>query len=207
MQNSVRNKKLYQFVKGVNRKRRAQAKQIDILCNDIIGMHRGFLQTLNKLAFAADFCEAMIGCCDLPRILAETAARINRLFGQCHTVFFLPQAENQRVYVYDNQQSPEDCGLEKYFSHELIDNIVKSNKVCMLDELLSMGLQVGPGVLKNISAAAVPICEDGMAAGFVLVYKSPSQSIRAEQLEYITAIRSTLSRAIRACVVAGHTSS
>ncbi|MFA5554029.1 MAG: hypothetical protein WDA68_05660 [Phycisphaerae bacterium] len=209
MQNNQRNKKLLSFVKGINRKRKAQAKQIDILCNDIINMHRGFLQTLNKLAFTADFCELMIGCEELPKLLAEASFRINRQIGPCNIVFFLPQAENQRIYVFECEGSEEEkpSKLEQAFSHELIDSVFKSNKICMLDELLTMGLQVAPAALKNISAATVPICEDGMAAGLVLVYKTPRDSIKREQLEYITAVRSALSRAIRTCVVSEHTGS
>lgn len=206
MQNKEQHKRLREFVKGLNRKRKAQAKQIDILCNDMLGMHRGFIQTLNKLAFAADFSESMIGWLDLPKLLAEASIRINQQIGPCNLAFFLPQCESQQVYVFECSDSEDenDCRFEQFFNAELIESIIKSNKICMLEELLLMGLQVGPAMLKNLSVATVPICQDGSATGFVLVYRPPSDSITAEELEFITAVRCPLSRAIRSCSAAGH---
>ena len=70
MHNVNREKRLRQLVSRQNQRRKLQAKQIDILCNDIIGIQKSFISTLNRFAFTADFCESIIGIDDVKKLLS-----------------------------------------------------------------------------------------------------------------------------------------
>ena len=89
--------------------------------------------------------------------------------------------------------------LENCFSAELVENICKSNEVCTLERMLEMGLEVNPGYLKKISAAAIPLGQNGCSFGFVLIYLSGENKLAAEHLKNIAMITPGLSRAIQVC--------
>ena len=48
-----RHKRLRLLVKQLNRRRKQQARKIDILCHDLIAAHRQFMRKLNDVGFAA----------------------------------------------------------------------------------------------------------------------------------------------------------
>jgi transcriptional regulator with GAF, ATPase, and Fis domain len=204
MQGKQRNKKLRLLVRRLNQQRKVQAKQIDILCNDIIGVQRSFINTLNRFAFTADFCESMIGFDDLQSLLAEVATQIKQEFGDCCLAFFLIAGDSHQRHVFEsnNVKDNESCQLEESINTELVDSIAKSNKVCTLDELLSMGLQMSPAESKELTAVTIPLSYQARTIGFMLIYRNGSSSLSDEQIKSLCAVRCGLSRAIKACAKA-----
>lgn len=204
MKAKQRNKRLRSLVKRLNQQRKVQARQIDILCNDIIGVQRGFINTLNRFAFTADFCESMIGLDDLQSLLAEVATQIRRGFGDYCLAFFLISGDSYQRHVFDGNSGEGDksCRLEEFVTAELVEDIASSNKVCSLNELLSMGLQLGPAESKQLTAVTIPLNHQAKTGGFVLIYSNGRVSLSDEQVKSLCAVRFGLSRAIKACAKA-----
>ena len=70
------------------------------------------------------------------------------------------------------------------------------NRICSLDQLLRMGLQGSPAVLKTISLVAIPLGRFGQAVGFVLVYRPAHLPLQAEELSRLAAVSVGLRQAI-----------
>ena len=50
--NETRNKRVRSLVRKLNKVRKDQTKQIDILCNDMVSAHGDFVKQLKELTFA-----------------------------------------------------------------------------------------------------------------------------------------------------------
>ena len=208
MKDSKRNCRIRLLVKRLNQQRKKQATQVDILCNDIIASHRDFLNTVKTLTFAIEFHESLIGVRDLDNLFYTCACAIRNQIPDVSLAFFLSEVENFQVYAFDGgiPQNDQEHQFEQYFTNELVRAVTKANRTCGLDELLGMGLQISPAVLKDIWAVTIPVTEDGAAAGFMLLSKTSPQSIETSQIELLSAVRRGLSRAIKACTSASQTS-
>jgi hypothetical protein len=209
MKDSKRNSRIRLLVKHLNRRRKKQAAQIDLLCNDIITAHRGFLDTVATLTFAAEFYESLIGIDGLENLFHTCACMVKKQIPDVNLAFFLGQPEGFQLYAFDcdSGEINETYRLEQHFTAEIIRSVIGANHSCDLNELLRMGLQASPAVLKNISAVTVPIAANGPVAGFILVYKSSAQSFDQRQVRLLCAVRRGLSRAVRACAAAERTDS
>ena len=70
-----RHKRLRLLIKKLNKKRKKQAKKIDILCNDFIAAQKDFIKSLKTISFIANFYESIIGITDLNSLL-HTAVKL-----------------------------------------------------------------------------------------------------------------------------------
>ncbi|MDO8302023.1 MAG: hypothetical protein Q7T18_02165, partial [Sedimentisphaerales bacterium] len=61
----VRRKRIRRIVSELNKRRRVQSRKIDILCNDIIGSQRNFLNQLKAMSAQIGLYESLIGGCGL----------------------------------------------------------------------------------------------------------------------------------------------
>jgi hypothetical protein len=190
----TRYKKLRYFVSGVNKARKIQAKQIDILCNDLIAAHRQFIKNLNSFSFAASFYETILGKTDLHEILNAAASLIIEQIPGSSVVFFLRRSclrspgsidsidEIGSFEMYPCTKLPhadaQNQPLETFVTPELVTNICTANTLCSIEQMLEMGLQISPAMLKNISAFAVPLTKAPAAVGFILIYRfiEPSEN-------------------------------
>jgi len=91
--------------------------------------------------------------------------------------------------------------LEQYLTAELVRNIGESNKLCTLDDMVSMGLQAGPGLLGQLTASAIPLAQQLGAKGFILLYRKKEAVFSSVELDYISSITPGLSKAVNACLV------
>jgi len=196
-----RHRRLRLLIKKLNRERKKQAKKIDILCNDFIAAQKDFIKRLNTLSFTASFYESIIGTTDLSNLLCAGVKLIKEEIGDANVIFFLRQADNFELHIFESaepialdKQHFEDC-----FSHELMDSICKSNKVCTLDDMFAMGLQGNLVGLNKISAVTVPLGLLGSSLGFILICRSSENKVTADELRSICAVTFGLSRAIQAC--------
>jgi hypothetical protein len=206
-----RHRRLRLLTRSLNKERRKQAKQIDLLCSDFIGAQRSFIDKLNTIRFTADFYESIIGTTDMGALLHVASKLIRDEIADVNVTFFLRQSANGGFELH-MFESEKPIGLEQYrlencFSAELVEQIHKSNKVCNLDDMFGMGLQGNPVGLNNVSAVTVPIGELGQSLGFVLIYRSSQNKLTTDELSKLSAIRAGLTRAIQACQVLSHSTS
>lgn len=201
MSNETRNKRLRLLISRFNKQRKKQAKQIDILCNDIITAQKDFIKALKIIGFAADFYGAITGVTNLNELLCTAGSYIQKHTPEANVAFFLLNADNFELHVFENEQpiDLEDKRIENFFSTELVANISKSHQICTIDDMLGMGLQCSPVWLEKISTVAVPLSAGGNATGFVLIYRSSNNPLTADELKAAAQITPGLSRSIVSC--------
>ena len=182
------------------------ADKIDILCNDFIAAQRDFIKRLDTISFTANFYEAIVGTTDLSSLLYDACKLIKEEVADARTAFFLRRDETFELHIFENDQPIilEKQRLEDCFTQGLVDNICKSNKICTLECLLKMGLQVSPAVLSKLSAVTIPLGQFGKSLGFILIYRSSENKLTSDELNDITAITRGLSRAIECCQALCH---
>jgi len=201
-----RHRRLRLLVGKLNKERKVQAKKIDILCNDFISAQRNFIKRLGAIGFAAGFYESIVGKTDLNELLNSAGKLIEtEAFGAAIT-FVLRQTEGFKLHMLKSEKpiSLQDRCLENCFTSELVDNICKSNKVCTLDDMFTMGLQGNPTILKRICAVTVPLGRAGSSIGFVLICRSAEEGLTVDELNNILAITPGLARAIKSCQALCH---
>ncbi|MBN2180529.1 MAG: hypothetical protein JW715_01350 [Sedimentisphaerales bacterium] len=201
MQDENKNKRLRLLIKKLNKERKKQAQQIDILCNDLIAAQRDFVKRLKTVSFVANFYESIIGATDLNHLLYTAAELIKEQVDSADVTFFLSQTETFEQHSLESGYAVE-YGQERfgnYFSPELIENICASNKVCTLEDMFAMGLQGNLVELSKISAVTVPLDCSCSLSGFMLVYRSSDKKMTADEINKISAITYGLSRAIASC--------
>jgi hypothetical protein len=204
-----RNKRLRLLISRFNKQRKKQAKQIDILCNDIIAAQKDFIKALKIIGFAADFYNGIIGITDLNELLCAAGSYIQKHTPDVHIAFFLlaqsgiegVQTDNFELHVFENEQpiALDNRRVENFFTTELVINISKSNQICTIDDMLGMGLQCSPAFLEKISTAAMPLSTPGSSLGFVLIYRSSHNPLTADELKAIAQITPGLGRSIASC--------
>jgi hypothetical protein len=211
MDQNQRHKRLRLLVSKLNKERKKQAQKTDMLCNDLIAAQRDFIKRLNAISFAADFYKSIIGITDLDKLLFTAKKLIKDELADAETSFFLrnanssaPSAGLENTLENDKPIASAKKCLEDYFTTEVIENICKSNKICTLDEMFTMGLQGNLVKLSKISAFAVPLSQLGLSLGFILIYRSSGKNLSTEELNKISAITCGLARAIQSCQALSH---
>ncbi len=201
MSDEIRNKRLRLLISRFNKQRKQQAKQIDILCNDIIAAQKDFIKALKIIGFAADFYGAITGITDLNELLCTSGSFIQKHLHDVHVAFFLKQSDNFELHVFENEKpiNLEDKRIENFFSTELVSSIGKSNRICGVDDMLEMGLQCSPTLLEKISMAAMPLSAGGSTIGFVLIYRSSHIPLTIDELKSMVQVTPGLGRAIDSC--------
>ena len=189
------------LLKRLNRERKIQAKKIDILCNDLVAAHRQFINKLNAISFKAAFYETIISITDINELLFRTATSIEQLFGRANAAFFLRQRNGFKLHLFESDRpiSLGDKSLENCFSDELVENICNSNRVCSLEDMLTMGLEANPTVLNRLSAFTIPLGQFGTSEGFILIYRPADRKFTQADLDKICAVTDGLSAAIKSC--------
>jgi hypothetical protein len=196
-----RRRRLRLLIKNLNKERKKQAKQIDILCNDFIAAQRDFIKRLNTITFTANFYESIIGATDLSGLLQAAVRIIREEIAGANVTFFLRRGDDFELHTFESEQpiALEKQHLENYFNSELMDNICKSNKMCTLEDMFGMGLEGNLTGLNRISAVTVPLGLAGPSLGFILIYRSSESKLNADELNNISAITCGLSQAIQSC--------
>ena len=206
MEDKQRHRRLRQLIKKLNRKRKKQAKKIDILCNDFIAAQRDFIKSLKTISFTANFYESIIGITDLNSLLYTAVKLIKEENIDANVTFFLRQSDNYELYMFESDRpiSLEKQHLENSFTPELMDNICKSNKVCILEDMFEMGLQGNLTGLNKVSGVTIPLGMHGSSLGFILVCRSSENKFTTEEISNISAVNCGLSRAIQSCQTTLH---
>ena len=195
------------MLKKLNKERKKQSRQIDILCNDLIGAQRNFIKRLGTISFIASFCESIIGTTDLNSLLCTAARIIKAETADANVIFFLRQGEQFQLHVFENPTlSPDGKAafdrqhLETCLTPELVDNVCKSNKVCTLDEMFALGLQGNPVGLARLSVVSIPLAMPGLSLGFMLLARPSENRLTCDEIERVASAGYALSKAIGGCV-------
>ncbi|MCP4256407.1 MAG: hypothetical protein GY774_02645 [Planctomycetes bacterium] len=206
MEDKQRHRRLRLLIKRLNKKRKKQAKKIDILCNDFIAAQRDFIKSLKAISFIANFYESIIGITDLNSLLYTVVKLIKEENIDANVTFFLRQSDTFELYMFESERpiSLEKQHLENSFTPELMDNICKSNKVCILNDMFEMGLQGNLIGLNKISGVTIPLGLHGSSLGFILVCRSSENKFTTEEISNISAVNCGLSRAIQSCQATLH---
>jgi len=204
-----RNKRLRQLISRLNKERKKQAKQIDILCNDFVAAQKDFIKALNTIGFAADFYGAIAGLTELNELLWAAGNLVKDQIPDANVAFFLlapsiaegVQGDNFELHIFESDQpiELEDRRIENFFTAELVGNIAKSNRICTIEDMLGMGLAGSPACLEKISTAAIPLSTPGSSTGFVLIYRSSRNQLTADELKAVAQIMPGLGRSIASC--------
>lgn len=201
VEDKQRHRRLRLLIKKLNKKRKKQAKKIDILCNDFIAAQRDFIKSLKTISFIANFYESIIGIRDLNSLLYTVAKLIKEENTEANVTFFLRQSDNFELYMFESERpiTIEKQHLENSFTPELMDNICKSNKICTLDDMFAMGLQGNLIGLNKISGMTIPLGLHGSSLGFILICRSSENKLTTEEISNISAVNCGLTRAIQSC--------
>jgi len=175
-----------------------QAQQIDILCNNIVSAHEDFSLRLSRLNFAVVFYEALLSACDRDQLLDTTVQCIRTHIDEASAAVFLLEDNGFNVYLADAglSQQVQLHSFRDWFTHRLVDHISRTNRVCSLEQLMRMGLQGPPAILKTLSAAAVPLGRFGQGLGFIFVYRHAARPLTSEELSRVAGISSGLRDAL-----------
>ena len=201
MDDKQRHRRLRLLIKKLNKKRKKQAKKIDILCNDFIAAQRDFIKSLKTISFMANFYESIIGITDLNRLLSAAVKLIKEKNADADVTFFLRQSDNFELYMFESEQPIilEKQHFENCFNSELMNNIYKSNKVCTLNDMFAMGLQGNLIGLNKISVVTLPLGLHSSSLGFILICRSSGNKLTSEEISNLSAATCGLSRAIQSC--------
>ena len=192
------NKRALKALRAMRARHQKQAQQIDILCNDIVSAHQEFSLKLNRLNFAASFYEALLSANDRDELLDIAVKCIRAHINEASVAIFLLEDNGFDVHLADVSftDTAGSHSFQDWFTPRLVDHISRTNRVCSLEQLLRMGLQGPPAILKTLSAAAVPLGRFGQGLGFIFVYRHAGQPLTAEELSRVAGISSGLRDAL-----------
>jgi hypothetical protein len=200
MSQTERQKRLRLLLKKLNKQRKQQASQIDILCNDLIGAQRSFIQRLQDLGFAAEFYQSLLGGTDLDSLLARAARVLRQELPGTGVAFFLRHGDACEFHpcrddeaLYGAQAGPEDS-----LDPELVDHLCKYNRPCTLEEIADPSWACDWETLSRFSLVTLPLTDLGRSLGFVLVYCPRPQALTVAEVRRIAPALHGLARAIRA---------
>jgi len=192
------NKRALKALRVLRLRHEKQARQIDILCNDIVSAHQEFSLKLTRLNFAVSFYESLLSANDRDELLDTAVQCIRTHVHEASAAVFLLEDNGFNVHLADVSfaDAAGSHSFEDWFTPRLVDHISRTNRVCSLDRLLRMGLQGPPAILKTLSAAAVPLGRFGHGLGFIFVYRHAGQPLTAEELSRVAGISSGLRDAL-----------
>lgn len=175
-----------------------QNRKIDILCSDMVSAHHLFAQKQARMNFAVAFYEALLGCCDQTSLLATAVRTIEANVQGAGGAVFLLEDGGFRIYGDPDRSLAEikTHHLQDWFTQPIIHQISQMNRMCSLEQLLRMGLQGPPAILKTISAAALPLGRFGQGLGFLFLYRCAENPLTAEELSRVAAVTAGLRQAI-----------
>jgi hypothetical protein len=208
MSQTDRQKRLRLLVRQLNRRRKQQASQIDILCHDLIAAQRTFIDRLQGVSFTAQFYQALLGSTDLNDLLERAGRALRDELPDAGVSFFLRQADGCEPYATPAQEtaSAEDPRPEECLPPDLVDRICKANKPCTREDMLDLRPGGGLKGLERFAPATLPLSDLGRSLGFIFLYRRAPLVLTPEELRRIGLVLRGLSQAIRAARTPLHAS-
>ena len=161
----------------------------------MVSAHSEFAEKLLIMQFMVLFQEELLGVREKGALLERAAGELCSGICGSHAAVFSASRGGYEIYLCpDGQLSREH--LKGWFGPELLEELSLSHKVCGLKEMLEMGLQAGPAVLKDLTAAAAPMGRNGDTAGFILLWREAERPFGKWELARAVAAAAGLGRAI-----------
>lgn len=191
-------KRALKVIRELRSRQAMQDRKIDILCSDMVSAHSQFAQKQARMNFAVSFYEAILSCADRRELLDAAVRCIEANVLEAGCAVFLLDGDGFRVHTSPAGVSSEieASHLQDWFPQPVVDQISQMNRACSLDQLLRMGLQGPPAMLKTISAAALPLGRFGQGLGFLFLYRHVGHPLEAEELSRVAAITAGLRQAL-----------
>ena len=185
-------------IRSLRARHRKQAQQIDILCRDMVSAHRDFSLQLTRLNFAVTFYKTLLSAGGREDLLQTAVRAIRTQIEETGAAVFVLGEAGFEVHAAEPgvAEPVETQAFQEWFTRPLVDQISRTNRVCSLEQLLRMGLQGPPAVLKTLSAAAVPLGRFGQGLGFIFVYRQAGHPLTGEELSRVAAITGGLRDAL-----------
>jgi hypothetical protein len=195
---SKNNKRALKVIRNLRSSQNRQAEQIDMLCHDMVSAHREFSTKLETLKCVVSYYERLLRCTDLETLLKAAVKGVRQVVRQADAAVFLLSESGFELHQADSGSvdSVEKQQFCHWFTRELVSTISQMNRVCSLDQLLRMGIQGPPAIIKTISLAAIPLGRLGHGTGFILVYRPADLPLQAQDLSHLAAISIGLRDAI-----------
>ena len=192
------NKRALKVIRSLHSYQQTQSGKIDMLCKDMVSAHREFSTKLATVNFVASYYESLLGCTGLDDLLDTAVQCIRRAVKEADAAVFLLSENDFDMHMADTGVADpvEKKQFQHWFTREMVQNISQMNRICSSEQLLRMGLQGSPAVLRTISLAAIPLGRFGRAIGFVLVYRPAHRPLRPEELSPLAAVSVGLRQAI-----------
>ena len=159
MKDNNRHDRIRLLVHKVNKARKQQAKQIDILCHDLIEAQRDFNRRLSVIGLSASFYKSILGITELDTLLRTAAGHIVATTDVTELVFAVRQGQQCKIHTCPESTFPtaSELRLEALFSPEVLEGICNSGGPCTMDDMLALGLQIRPTDLACVCATTVPL--------------------------------------------------
>ncbi len=192
------NQRALNVIRHLRSRQATQDRKIDILCSDMVSAHHLFAQKQSRINFAVTFYESLLGCSEQSSLLATAVRSIEANVQEAGCAVFLLEGDGFRIYG-DPASCPREIEthhLQDWFPQPVVVQISQMNRMCSLEQLLRMGLQGPPAILKTISAAALPLGRFGQGLGFLFLYRCADFPLTAEELSRVAAVTAGLRQAI-----------
>lgn len=203
MSQTERHKRFRLLVRKLHQQRKQQANQIDILCNDLIGAQRSFLQRLQDIGFAAEFYRSLLGGTDVNSLLARAGRVLRQELPGAGVAFFLRHADGCAVQGCQSDESlyGGQPGAEEFLDPELASHVCRYNRPCTLEDLKTLHAEADWEKLERFSLVTLPLADLGRPLGFVLLYCLRPQVLTVPEVQRISPALAGLAQAIRAVQV------
>ena len=147
--------------------------------------------------------ESLIGESSVEHVIEDAIDSLAKVTGNASIAVWVGSGFEAHVFNEQEFTSEQTDLIESCFNEDIAERIYKSRRCIELEELFEMGLAES-AVFGTLAAAAIPL-QDIFQQGFILIYRSASRPITAQELNDISAFIPGLSKAVRACQKAQQT--
>ena len=197
MNQKNRNQRLRLMVKQLNKDRKKRARQIDLLCHDLIDAQRVFVRRLETIAFAANLYKSFLGVQDTEQILQILSNEVQSLIPNMDINFVLRQSQGCKIYPLETTTRDEGHPVDA-FDGAVVDAVCRANKTCHLDDLLGMGLPLSPQKASRTQMTTLPLPQGGRCMGFIVLTSPAHVDVCPNAMDQIALAGSGISQAVLA---------
>lgn len=197
MSSTSRNKRVRLMVKALNKDRKKQARQIDLLCHDLIDAQRAFVQRLEAIGFAAGLYKSLLGAQSTEQVLRILVNEVQSLLPSMDVNIVLRQEHGCKIYPLEATTRDEGHPVDA-FDGPLVDVVCRANRTCDLDDLLGMGLSVSPQKASRIQMTALPMPQGGRCMGLLVLTSPAGVAVPSNLTEQVALVVSGISQAVLA---------
>lgn len=195
-----RKKRIRNIIKKIRQQQMRQAKQVEIVCSNMVAAHTEFANTVDGLCFMSQLYESLIGCSSIEQVFEASCRSFKTVISDLNAAFFLT---NSGSFDYHFRNNNSDVATSKFqiescITASLAEQLSESNKVCRLDDMMSFAVQENLSILKGLEIVSVPLRRIGPTVGFMLLYRDKDKPFSAKQLKMFASVSSGIARAVSA---------